>query len=257
METVNPPSWNSLEDRIEQLRDEYAITMNEYKQAKANEIEALQTNNAQRIEEARNEQQRLLNELTALKEEYDSVTNDIQVNKKTWEETQQQIKEKQEEAERLQEQIDTIKDSRTESPTPSGEDAFGSTVYVILDANAWNETGQLRALTSDNGAIKQKPFEFGDVYQTWASSTKGKLRTMGGSGEYISSSQGCLVPVSSVTTSSTWTFTRMGENRYHFSVSSNECGRRLESGVSDTVVLTTSRDAEEGWFIIPVGTKTN
>jgi hypothetical protein len=240
------------------MKSEYEAKVREYKATKDAEIAALRDNNAQQVAFLQNKQQQLLVELQSLKTQYDQTTSELESVRTQFSQNTKTLQQRQEEADRLRAQIEEIESNMTSTPKPAddtGVDSFGTSVYAIIDANAWNETGTLRALTSRNGAIVSEPFRFKDLYQAWVSSTRGKLRSMGDSGEFIGTSEGCLVPRGMVQTSSTWTFTRLEDHRLHFSIASNECGRRLEHGVADTVVLTSSPESQDGWYVVPVGTR--
>lgn len=245
----------AFEQRIEDIRSEYDSKMSDFKAAKEAEIRALQENNAAAIENARKEQEQLIAELAALKSTYDTTTQQLNELRQSIQNNTMLLEQQQQQRDALAEQIKTIEEQqKTTTAAPSTPDRFGSSIYVILDADAWMETGTLRALTMTNGSITTSPFQFKDLRQTWLSSTRGKLRSLDGSGEYIETSENCLVPRGKMETSSTWMFTRLAKSRYHFSIMSNDCGRRLEPNVSDSVVLTASKESEGGWFIVPVGT---
>jgi hypothetical protein len=254
--TINPITdyESNLQETLAKIKAQYDTTMSEYKAAKEAEIRALQENNAAAIENARKEQERFVSELTTLKATYDTTIAQLNDIRQSIQNNTTLLEQQQQQRDALLEQIKTIEDQRNATTAaPATPDRFGSSVYVILDAGAWMETGTLRALTMTNGAITTAPFQFKDLRQTWVSSTKGKLRCLEGSGEYIETTSDCLVPRGAISSSSTWTFTRLPTSRYHFSIMSNDCGRRLEPNVSDSVVLTSSRDSEGGWYIVPVG----
>jgi len=247
---------------IESIRAEYDAKIREYKAAKDAEIVALRDNNAQQVTLLQNKQQQLLQELQNLKNQYDISAAELAAVRAQFSQNTTTLQQRQAEADKLRTQIAEIESNMTATPAPTqtvapspGTDSFGSSIYAIIDANAWNETGTLRALTSRNGAIVSEPFRFKDLYQTWVSSTRGKLRSLGGQGEYVGASEGCLVPRGMTETSSTWTFTRLPSHRLHFSIASNECGRRMEQGVADTVVLTTSPESQDGWYVVPIGSR--
>ena len=247
---------------IESLRAEYEAKIKEYKQTKDLEIKALQENNAQEVRRLQAAEEQLVMELQPLKTTYDLAASDLAAVRSSFSENSATLEQRQAEAQRLRDQIAEIESNMTATPAPttvppgSGGDSFGSSIYAIIDADAWTETGTLRALTSRNGAIVTEPFRFKDLYQAWVSSTRGKLRSLGGQGEFVGASEGCLMPRGMTQTTSTWTFTRLPDHRLHFSVASNECGRRMEAGVSDTVVLTTSPESQGGWYIVPIGSST-
>lgn len=252
------PPKDILQQSLNTIKQVYDAKAQEYKVVKDAEIEALRDNNAQQVTFLQNKQRQLIMELQTLKTRYDKEASELANVRTQFLQNIETLRQRNVEIKQLRDQIAEIESNMTATPKPveppgTADDSFGPSIYIIIDANAWNESGTLRALTSRNGAIVSEPFRFKDLYQTWVSSTRGKLRSLGGSGEFIGASEGCLVPRGMAQTSSTWTFKRIPDDHLHFIVVSNECGRRLEQGVADTVVLTTSAESQDGWYVVPIG----
>lgn len=253
----DPNQPGNLQSTLNTLRSQYESLMQQLTNAREQEVAAINDQNAAQLEEATQEQQRIIDELEQTKSQYDATASYLAEMQQTLKQNQDLVVQQSKQVQELEEQIKQLEEQKTATPMPTQpgtlNDSFGTTIYVILDADAWNQTGELRALTMNDGIVKSEPFVFRNLRQTWIVSSKGRLRSLYGSGDFVATADGCLVPKTESDTSSTWTFKRFDDHRLHFSLFSNACGRRMEPSVSDTVVLTTSSDSSGGWFVVNIG----
>ena len=132
-----------------------------------------------------------------------------------------------------------------------------STIYVLVHADTYRNTGRLGVLSLNFGEASVEEFVFKDVAQAWFIHANGFLRNAAGDGLYLAGSGDCLVPTveSYAVSSATWTIRPTGTHQFGY-VLESKCGKGLVAGgVSSGPVRSALSLSSPGdmWYIIPVG----
>ena len=137
-----------------------------------------------------------------------------------------------------------------------------STMYVIVHADTYKNTGRLGVLTINFGQVSVEEFVFKDVSQAWFIHANGFLRNAAGDGMYLAGSDDCLVPTVGqyAVSSTTWTIRPTGTHQFGY-VLEARCGRGLATNGASKgsgIVRSALALAAQGdlWYIVPIGRST-
>ena len=121
-------------------------------------------------------------------------------------------------------------------------------INVLVDGKTWDEDGRIRAvrLNMTNTSLELSEFAR-DPSVAWIIDDSGKIRSLHGSGMYLSDNA-CSVPVASDRASS-WKLEQSDHPR-KFKLRSSECGKYMNT-TSGSIAL--SNATSNGFYIVPIG----
>lgn len=235
---------------IDYIRTAYDDRMTDLKDAKARELEAIQENNQLKYTQALKDKNEASKVLVSLKNEYDTMTTDLRVFRARVKASSIAITQTDDVIKTLQQRLDTL----TATPAPTQAPIqWGTSVYILIDANAWLNDGDLIVMAMNGTEVVTQPFQYRDPNQVFVISSQEHLRCMSKPGYFVTASDSCLVPRGTETPpEKNWRMRRISEGHSsQYSIMSEACGSFMVSAV-DQVTLKRMPQSE-GWFVIPVG----
>lgn len=140
---------------------------------------------------------------------------------------------------------------------PSTDPVFPGTLYVIVHADSWLRSQQLRVLASRFGTLGVEPFQFKALEQVFVINNAGYVRNVAGDGLYLTNAGDCLSPVMSKDVPlSPWRISRAGDSPLEYTLVSS-CGASLKASLGAQAAILEQgvfgSEVSENWYIVPVG----
>ena len=141
--------------------------------------------------------------------------------------------------------------------TPSRDPVFPGTLYVIVHADSWLSTQQLKVLASRFGTLGVEPFQFKALEQVFVINNAGYIRNVAGDGLYLTNAGDCLSPVMSKDPPlAPWRISRTGDSPLEYTLVSS-CGASLKASLGAQAAILEQgvfgSEVSENWYIVPVG----
>jgi len=235
---------------IEALRQSYEARMEDLQDARAREVAAIQENNQLKYSQALEDKNSASKDLMDLKTEYDFMVTDLRIIRAQLAASTTAITQTNQEIESLQQRLDVL----TATPAPTKAPIqWGTSLYVIVDADAWMNDGVLIVMAMNGTELVTEPFQYRDMRQVFVISSQGHLRCLDKTGYYVTAMDNCLVPTGSERPpDQNWSIRRVsGGHSSQYAFMSQSCGAFLVPNVNQ--VTLERMPQTEGWFVIPVG----
>jgi hypothetical protein len=236
---------------VEEMRRMYDERINDFKVQQQLEIENAKQQNEAAMTQARQEQERLVQELGSIKSEYDASVSKISTLQQELDASKQSLQQSEAELAELKSRLDTL--TATPAPTTPPPIQWGTSMYVLIDADAWMNEETLVVMAMNGNELTTEPFQYRDMRQVFAISSRGHLRCLGEKGLFVEAMENCRVPTGTETPpEKNWSVKRVsGGASSQYSVMSESCGSFMVPSVSQ--VTLERQPMTDGWFVIPVG----